>query len=185
MTRSWLYILLVGLLLFTVSASADAFRMDINTTSVTGPFWLQFDLIGGGTPGNNTVNMYLTGTPSSASLTDDFFQSSARFDFDAGTPNLSFLLNLTNNPDELFPDELAVYLFNGEFPISTTDPLGANALVVMDLGVDSKISPQVFDAVDAGAIASVSTPSVPEPATILFMGAILPLLALRRKRSVI
>lgn len=194
--KFWISVLLPAFLLLAVSASADSFYVHITTTPnngpLAGPLSLQFDLTDGGFAGdaNNSVTLYgftaiggsISGPSGPESFSDAEFLSSKNYGFTTATTELSFFMDVTNNPDDLFPDQLAIYLFDGDLPIMTTDNLGAGALLAMDLGTGPTVTPQVFAGTDGyeGITAAVSP--VPEPATIVLIGLAAPLVALCRKR---
>lgn len=130
--------------------------------------------------GVDTPNV--TGTlGTSVSLSDSIFDSSIGILFDPAS-TVSFLLDLTNNPDAGgTPDSFSFVLFdtNGSL-ISTADPTGGDAL--MDINLDGTSTNFFSDA--ALVTITEQTAAVPEPSTLPLLAAwMAPLFALMSLRK--
>ena len=134
-----------------------------------------FDL-GGGTPGpvSTTGGGSAMLSPLQVILTDPAFDNTVTLPFTAGT-GLSFILALTTNADGQQPDQLSVYVLDSlGAPFPTSDPLGANAFLALDIvpGV-SLLDIQTFTSLDPPGLGAplVQAPppiAIPQPGAIVF-----------------
>lgn len=173
----------------------------IDTTPLAGVSgFLAFDLIGGSPFQLNTVtvtNFATTGTLGAASGSGDVTGSltappvvltaSAFFNeflqpitFAGGLT--TFRLAMTTNFSGSFPDEFSFFLLDSTFaPFATSDPSGANALVVRDL-MDSVSTVSYTSDFASVRIEPVTSSAVPEPALGLPLTLICGVLLARARR---
>lgn len=192
-------------------AHADSFGVSVDTSSLignsAGPFELGFLLIdasgtgdgnntvtisnfafGGGSPGavdpSGTIGGASGNLTSTITLTDNSFFNALSASFTSGS-SLSFLVNMTTNPDStidpstgLTGDQFDFLIFNSSNqPIATTDPTGGNTFANATVG-PSGLSVQEF------AI-PIATTAVPEPGTVFLLGfGLVLLIAFSRRLSV-
>jgi len=124
--------------------------------------------------------------------TDSFFNE-LTVNFTKFSNSITFTLQLTENPPPGGgpPDEFALFLLNssGLPPFPTSDPLGANALITIDITGAAGGLVNVFSPAVAGANNSVSVvvpggvEVVPEPAPVALVSAGLLLLIVSRARK--
>jgi len=189
--------------LVAILAQASPLLVTVDTSALTGvSAIIAFDLTGGPTPGNTVTlsNFATDGTLGSSSTTgtvsgafpgivtlDDtitFFNEYSQAET-LGT-TFSFAFDTTGNApaDPAFPDGFSLFLLDpnnvgpfGPLPlVSTSDPTGADSLLLYNIGEPDPLSVYQSDAV------TVSVTGVPEPGTLAL--ALAGLLALPVLRSV-
>ncbi len=187
------------LCLFAVSAAAQAgaLLITIDTRSLAGTGGqLAFDLVDGGAPGNSIVLGSFAGDavlgassamggvagqlPSAVTLSDTVFFNEYLQSLVFGD-SLSFVFESSSNAASGFaPDAFSVFVLDsGGLPLgTTTDPTGANALFIYDIGVPQGL--QVFQSTVVVVSAQAPPTGVPEPAGwLLVMTALLALVLAR------
>ena len=187
------------LCLFAVSAAAQAgaLLITIDTRSLAGTGGqLAFDLVDGGAPGNSITLGSFTGDailgassamggvagqlPSMVTLSDTAFFSEYLQSLVFGD-SLSFIFESSDIASSGFaPDAFSVFVLGtGGLPLgTTTDPTGANALFIYDIGVPQGL--QVFQSTVVVVTAQAPPTGVPEPAGwLLVMTALLALVLAR------
>lgn len=174
-------IVFLAALFSTHPASAAPVLFTVDTTAFSGTSAsLAFDLIDGGPPANAvTVSGFTTdGTlagaavtgdvtgvlPGTVTLADAAFFNEYLQDLTLGTL-LSFVLDDTGNPPDAgsFPDAFSFFLLDpfGLPLITTTDPTGANALFLLNMGTDTGL--EIYAAPGVSVTAQPLVTPVPEP----------------------
>ena len=171
--------------------------VDTSTLSGTSA-QLAFDFVDGGTP-SNTITISGFGTdgtlgstvptggvsgnlPGTVVLTDSDFFNEYLTGITLGS-TFSFILSATTNPADSAssPDAFSLFLLDpsAEFSlVSTSDPTGSNSLLTLNIDGSAEGALSVYDASVTTAPANTT---VPEPATLLLLGAgLLPLLRKRK-----
>ncbi len=170
------------ILLFPVTSNASIFNITIDTTPIQGTSGaLAFDFLDGDGLVNNTVTISnftsdatlstgvptgdITGTlsPGPVVLGDGDFFNEWLQDLTFGA-TLNFQLEITGNgPFTPVPDSFSFFLLdNTLFPYATSDPLGADALLIVDI---DNTNPSVQTFVSSSATVVVS--AVPLPGALL------------------
>jgi hypothetical protein len=174
--------------------AATVFTVDVDTSSLSGDFSLDFILIGSlgntvtpdnfqfgtGTPGPTPSPLPAGVTGSLAggvTLTDSAgFFIEFQQPFTAGS-FIQFTASVTDvgPPEGGFPDNFSFSLLDQNLnPLPTTDPFGTDTLFSVDLTGDT-LAPQQFQLIPSA--------SVPEPQTgVLFISAISAVWLVRRRR---
>ncbi|MFO1433225.1 MAG: NF038129 family PEP-CTERM protein [Candidatus Competibacteraceae bacterium] len=150
-------------------ASATTLQVTLDSSALAGTSaQLAFDLTNGDGVTNNTVTITATGGVLSGTwtLSDTLFFNELLLPITLGNPPLSLTLTLTDNydPSGSAPDQFALFLLDStaSTPLfGTSDPTGANALFVVDLGV-------------AGGLQSYQATDIPSPATWTVINAAIP-----------
>jgi len=184
-----------------ILAGAFSLRADtivtVDTSTLSGTSaQLAFDFIDGGTP-SNTITISGFGTdgtlgstvptggvsgnlPGTVVLTDSDFFNEYLTGITLGS-TFSFILSATTNPSASLPDAFSLFLLDpsAEFSlVSTSDPTGSNSLLTLNIDGSAEGALSVYDASVTTAPANTT---VPEPATLLLLGAgLLPLLRKRK-----
>lgn len=196
LARRCVFFVYAGIVIVTtaLSAAATPLTVVIGTSSLTGiNAQLAFDLIDGGPPSNAiTISGFLTdgtlggsstlggvtGTlPGTVILTDSSFFNEYLQTLILGT-TLSLTFDATTNAPDTgsVPDAFSLFLLDSAtglplFP--TTDPAGADALVVLNLTGSVSGDLSVFSATTGEATISVipANAVVPEPRTVLLLAS--------------
>jgi hypothetical protein len=196
--------MLLGLALLCVSIPAYAvpITISVDTTALAGTSaQLAFDFIDGDGPSNSvTVTGFSTdgvlgaasatggvsGTlPGVVTLTDTDFFNELLTGLVLGT-TLSFTFDTTANAGSS-PDQFSVFLLDAGGSASlfpTIDPTGADALLAFDIDAAGTLA--LFNAVDGRVLVTQTGPSVPttvpEPTTLMLVGAGAVMVASRLRR---
>ena len=174
---------------FATASAAAPLEVFVNTSSLSGtPSTLAFDVVDGGAPSNDVVissfstNGVLgaassfgdvTGTfPGSVVIGDTSFFNEYAQDLTLGT-FLRFAFNTTNHPAEAtsFPDAFSFFVLNpltGLPLFSTSDPTGADALFVFNIGAASPLQIHSSSAVSL-RIDEPTAVSAPSTALLLLL----------------
>lgn len=189
--------LLACLLGLPAPAAAISILVVVDTTPIAGVSgFLAFDFVDGDGVVNNQVTIdafgtdglfgpsVLTGdatgdlTPGPLVLGDSTFFNEALVPVQYGTV-FGFELHTTDLGGGVpAPDEFALFILDGlQGPLATSDPSGANAMLIVDLTSQTS-GPIVFQA--GGA--QVSIFAIPEPGTMLLVSVGIAFLAARRTR---
>jgi hypothetical protein len=170
-------------------ATASAIQVTLDTSALAGTAaQLAFDFIEGGTPSNSvtitgfstdgtlggaTLTGDVTGAlPGTVTLSDSNFFNEYLLHIALGN-SISFTFETTDNPpdDPSFPpDSFSFFLIDpttGLSLIETSDPTGANSLLLYSIGVASPL--RVYDS-DQVTISAASTAPEPAPALLMLVG---------------
>jgi hypothetical protein len=190
-----------------------SYDVTINTAGLsTDNGYLILDLTSGGGPSSNTITIsdfmtdgtlgttsntgLVTGTlPGTVTLMDNpissfFNEYSTGFTF--GT-SISFVLDATTNgpgPGSS-PDEFALFFLDSSDVnslINTSDPTGADSLLLLDANGGSAGSPTVFTVSGPANVSGSMTPelsTVPEPSSFLLLAVVLCVLLVCRRIPVV
>jgi hypothetical protein len=213
MNRVFKLVILGGLVfaMETAPALADAFNVTLNTSPLSGPLKLVFQLNDGDGVNDNTVtlsafnfdggsaigsgdcslggNLCSGDLSSSVSLTDVDFSVILDQSFNPGS-SLSFTLTLSNNfAGGGTPDAFAMSLCSLDFSACFSDDQSSGALLAVNLNGGGPLSPADFilngasaQNLDAPVVTSLGSTAVPEPATLLLLCTGMAGALLRRKR---
>ena len=177
-------------LVYTVTLDVASLANNTNA-----PFSLDLALSSGGQPANglNTVTLtnflftggsvgaanFTSGTESgsmssSVTLTSSTFDNELSQSFSSGVTRISFNVNETSNTDNPFPDQFSVAILDGGLNnIPTTDPSGANTLILSNIATTQTLaSVSAYRSTPGGEAPGVVASAVPEPTSVasLFAG---------------
>lgn len=181
----WAGGMLASLCLASEAALGAAYDVSVDLNGLAGAnAVLAVDFIDGGSPGDNGVALSAIatgGTPASIATVGTVTGGGPWILYDASTFNevkvnfspsgsaLSFSFTTTDNfaGGAAFPDGLSVFLLNsaGASLVTTSDPTGANALVLYSLGAGGA-GLAVYQPQQAGVVVSVTVN--PSPADVAF-----------------
>lgn len=204
--KTLLRLALLAALLVSGQASAAPIQITVDTTSLAGvSAQLAFDLIDGGPPANSVMisDFASDGLLDTASSTDDVtgdfstppgivalsdtsFFSEYLQGITLGT-SLTFIFDTSGNPADpgSAPDGFSFFILNASGTaslVSTSDPTGADALFLFNIGETDPLVVFNSDAVTVSAVAVVN--GVPEPAPLaLLMTGLLALCVVRLVRN--
>lgn len=170
------------------NANATSFDFHVDTTPIQGlSGFLAFDFINGDATNNNQVSISsftTNGTlgsiftnggvsgalvPGPLIINDSAFFNEASQEIIFGSTLFFRIAFTTNGLFEPFPDSFSFFLLDDRFsPFATNDPLGADALLVVDITANS-LNPELFTSEFASITASPTIFGVPEPGTVFLI----------------
>jgi hypothetical protein len=191
---------IVAVFLSATPAYATPILVTVDTSALSGIVAdLAFDLIDGGPPGNTvtisgfTTNGTLgassstgvvTGTfPGAVTLADTSFFSEYLQQVTLGN-SFSFVFDTTGNAPgpTSFPDGFSFFILDhttGLSLVTTSDPTGANALFLFNIGISAL--PEIYSSDSVRVTAQAVTNGVPEPGSLALLATALVALSARRR----